>query len=93
MMARGRGKFRNYYVKRWILEALASQHTPTTASGTLDIIKSNLKKKDGARRSPNLSTAKLSMIMMGMPEIGYTRGRTTSIPHVYWLKKMEKTPN
>lgn len=85
-MPRGRGKRRNYFVKRWILEALANQTSPVTARATLDIIKVNQAKKDTSRRTPNISAIKLGAIMSRMKEIANRAGGNTSQPLVYWLK-------
>ena len=82
---------RNYFVKRWILEALVSQPTPLSAKGTLEVIKTNRSKKTTSRRSPNLSPIKLATIMIRMPEIEYMPGLNHAQPHVYWLKRISRT--
>ena len=78
---------RNYFVKRWIREALSSVNEPVTARKTLDIIKGMNAKKDTSRRSPNLSAIKLGAIMSRMTkEIAWKQGQNSSSPRLYWLK-------
>ena len=82
---------RNYFVKRWILEALVSQPDPVTALGILDVIKTNRTNCDTTtRKSPNLSSIKLARVMMGMPEVNRMQGYNASAPHVYWLNKTKR---
>lgn len=81
---------RNYFVKRWILEALVSQPSPISALGTLDVIKTNRANSDTARKSPNLSSIKLAKVMMGMPEVNRMPGYNAAAPHVYCLKKRKR---
>ena len=78
---------RNYFVKRWIREALSSTNGPVTARATLDRIKTINASKDTSRKSPNLSAVKLGAIMSRMPdEIGSKPGPTSGSPNLYWLK-------
>ena len=78
---------RNYFIKRWILEALASQSDPITARATLDIIKENRAKSDTSRKSPNISAVKLGTVMSRMPEIANKPGNNLSLPLLYWLNE------
>ncbi len=81
---------RNYFVKRWILQALSTQIEPITANGLLIIIKADRKRSSTSRRSPNLSSIKIASIMMRMPEVRHRDGHNTAHPKVYWLEKRYK---
>tara|TARA_B100001245_G_C22795211_1_gene383460 strand:+ start:567 stop:824 length:258 start_codon:yes stop_codon:yes gene_type:complete len=78
---------RNYFVKRWILQALAKQSKPITANGLLIIIKADRERSSTSRRSPNLSSTKIASIMIRMPEVRHREGHNTAHPKVYWIKK------
>tara|TARA_R100000742_G_C4278620_1_gene101694 strand:- start:2752 stop:3048 length:297 start_codon:yes stop_codon:yes gene_type:complete len=80
---------RNYFVKRWILSALATETRPVSARRVLDIIKEqrNPRINPNARQSPNLSAVKLGQVMCRMKEVKVIKGPRTNVTNLYYLDK------
>jgi hypothetical protein len=76
---------RNYFVKRWIMQALSTQSEPITANGLLTIIKADRERCSTSRRSPNLSPTKIASVMIRMPEVRHKEGATGQDQKVYWI--------
>ncbi len=62
-----RGKRRNHFVKKWIIEVLQESETPMTANSIVSAIKEMRRKVSPCE--PRISSVRICKVAHGMPEI------------------------